>query len=70
MVRQPQRFINIVSHQHNRASQQAMNADHLLLQRFARHRIERAEGFIHQQHLRVGRQRAATPTRCCWPPES
>ncbi|STW80430.1 Uncharacterised protein [Klebsiella michiganensis] len=35
-----------------------MNADHLLLQGFARHRIERAEGFIHQQHFRVGGQRA------------
>ena len=58
MVRQPQRLIDIVSHQHNRASQQTMNADHLLLQGFARHRIERAEGFIHQQHFRVGRQRA------------
>lgn len=58
MVRQPQRLIDIVGYQHYRATQQAMNADHLLLQGFARHRIERAEGLIHQQHFRVGRQRA------------
>jgi hypothetical protein len=57
MVGQPQRLINIVGHQDYRAPQNAVNAGHLRLQRAARHRIQRAKGFIHQQHLRVGRQR-------------
>ena len=44
-------------HQHDGAARQAVNAQHLLLQRAARDRIERAEGLIHQQHFRVRRQR-------------
>ena len=57
MVGQAQGFINIVRHEYDRASENAVNAGHLRLQRPARDRIQRAEGFVHQQHLRVGRQR-------------
>ena len=57
VIRQPQRLINIVSHQNNRPPEQPMDADHLLLERFPGHRIQRAKRFVHQQDFRIGRQR-------------
>ena len=50
-----------MGHQHNRPPQQAVDAQHLLLQRLAGHRVEGAEGLIHQQHLRICRQRPRHP---------
>ena len=34
------------------------DAQQFVLQRLARHRVERAEGLVHQQHLGIDRQRA------------
>ena len=50
-----------MGHQDNRPPQQAVDAQHLLLQRLAGHRVEGAEGLIHQQHLRICRQRPRHP---------
>ena len=58
MIGQPQRLINIVGHEDDRPAKDAVNAGHLGLQCPARNRIERAKGLIHQQYLRVRRQRA------------
>jgi hypothetical protein len=43
---------------------------HQLLRLLAGERVQRAEGLVHQQHGRVGRQRAGNAHRCCCPPES
>lgn len=53
-----QRFIDVVAHQHHGLFQLALHVEKLVLDGFAVDRIHRAEGFIHQQHRRIGCQRA------------
>ena len=47
-----------------------LDAAELALQLGARHRVERAERFVHQQHGGSAASARATPTRCRCPPES
>ena len=55
-VRQAQRFVDVVRHQHDRLAGGVMNPADLLLQRVPGHGIERAERLVHQQHVGIARQ--------------
>ncbi len=50
------RFFDVVSNQEYRFGRAPPDLQQQLLHLFAREGIQRAEGFIHQQHARVGRQ--------------
>ena len=69
-VGEPNGFVDVVRHEHDRLVQPALEVQQLLLQTQPHDRIDRAERLVHQQHRRIGGERAPTPTRCCWPPES
>ncbi len=51
-------FVQIVRHEHNRLAQALLNFEQIILKLAADQGIERAERLVHQQNLRVGRQRA------------
>ena len=57
-VGQQHRFVDIVRHHHHGGPGARDDGDQLVLQLGPRQRVERAEGLVHQQHLRLHRQRA------------
>ena len=54
-------FLDVVRDEHHRLLHLALEAQELVLQADARHRIDRTERFVHQEHWRVGGQRARDP---------
>jgi hypothetical protein len=50
--------------------QTPVHLQELVLDHFAVDRIDRAERLVHQQHGGSAASARATPTRCCWPPDS
>ena len=57
-VAEDERLRHVVSHEDRRHAEGAANPLELLLERVARERVERAEGLVHQQQLRLGGERA------------
>ena len=57
-IAQRQRLRHVVRHEDHALGDTRLDADELLLQLAARDRIERAERLIHEQHRRIGGQRA------------
>ena len=64
------RLVDVVGDEEDRLADLGLQAQELVLQPLAVDRVDGAEGLVHQHHPGVGRERPATPTRCCWPPES
>ena len=52
------RLVDVVGDQHDGLAQVALEPQELLLEPDADHRVDGPEGLVHQQHRRVGRQRA------------
>ena len=57
-VAEPHGLVDVVRDEHDRLAQPLLDAEELPLQPLARQRVDRAERLVHQQHRRVGRQRA------------
>ncbi len=57
------RFLDVVGHEHDGLLQFALEAPEFVLEPGAGDRVDRTERLVHEQHQRIGRERAATPTR-------
>src|SRR6476646_11160441 len=60
-VAQHQCFSNIMGHENHSLAQQLAQLQEFMLQLRASNGIERAEGFVHQQNMRISRKRARQP---------
>ena len=57
-VAHPHRLVDVVGDEHDRLAQLALQPQELVLQPVADDRVDRAERLVHQQHRRVGGERA------------
>src|SRR5688572_12899928 len=57
-VAEEHRLLDVVGDEHDGLARALPDARHFLLHGLARLRVERAEGLVHQQHLRIERQHA------------
>ena len=69
-VGDPHRLGEVVGDENGGLPEGANESDEFVLQRPADDWVERAERFVEQQGLRIGREGPARPTRCCIPPDS
>ena len=69
-IAEQQRLGHVVGHEDRGEAELAADAPERLLQAVAGERIERAERLVEQHEPRRAASARATPTRCCWPPES
>ena len=69
-VGEPDRLVDVVGDEDDRLAGRLVDARHLALQGLAGDGVERAEGLVHEQDAGSAASARATPTRCCWPPES
>ena len=58
LVAELDRLVDVVGDEHDRLAQLGLQPEELVLQALADHRVDRAERLVHQQHGRVGGQRA------------
>ena len=54
-VAETDRLVHVVGHEHDRGAEAALDGEQVVLRLGADHRVERAEGFVHQQDVRARR---------------
>lgn len=60
-VAEPDRLLDVVGDEEDRLAERGLKPQELVLEVLAHHRVDRAERLVHQQHGRVGGERAGHP---------